>query len=54
MLVCEYYFGWPMAVSPDAILTAVAFSMGAGIVFGYYPALHASALDPIDALRTEA
>ncbi len=54
MLVCEYYFGWPMAVSPDAILTAVAFSMGAGIVFGYYPALRASALDPIEALRTEA
>ncbi len=53
MVVCERYFGWPMALSVDAILAAVAFSMGAGLVFGYYPALHASGLDPIEALRTE-
>ncbi|HXA57106.1 MAG TPA: ABC transporter permease [Candidatus Acidoferrum sp.] len=44
---------WPTAISFLAIFVAAAFSAGIGIVFGYYPARKASALDPIEALRYE-
>ena len=46
-------WGWPVQVSTDAAFIAVAAAAGAALVFGYYPAHQASALDPIDALRTE-
>jgi putative ABC transport system permease protein len=45
--------GWPMQVSTKAVFIAVGFAAGIGIIFGYYPARRASALDPIDALRAE-
>ena len=45
--------GTPTAISAPAILIAVVFSMGIGIVFGLLPAVKASKLQPVEALRAE-
>ncbi len=43
----------PMTISIPALSTALAVSMGIGVVFGFLPARRAAALDPIEALRSE-
>ena len=45
--------GWPLVVEPMAVGLAVAVSGGCGLVFGLYPALRASGIAPLEALRTE-
>ena len=44
---------WPAVVSTQWILISVSFSAMIGILFGLYPAVKASSLSPIEALRTE-
>jgi putative ABC transport system permease protein len=45
--------GWPILISPWAIILACGFAGFVGISFGLYPAHRAARLDPIVALRFE-
>jgi putative ABC transport system permease protein len=45
--------GWPVLISPWAIMLACGFAGFVGISFGLYPAQKAARLDPIAALRFE-
>ena len=44
---------WPAAVSMQWIIVSVTFSAVIGISFGLYPAIKASSLSPIEALRKD-
>ena len=43
--------GIPPVIEPTTVLLAAGLSIGIGIVFGTYPAVRASRMDPVQALR---
>lgn len=46
-------YNFPFIISWGGVALAVGFSVGIGVLFGYYPARRAAQLDPIEALRWE-
>ncbi|MGZ9082307.1 MAG: ABC transporter permease [Rhodoplanes sp.] len=51
--IISHFARWPFIVSVGSIILALGVSVGIGVLFGYYPALRAARLNPIDALRSE-
>ncbi len=49
----SYFINWPTLISMSSIYISFLVCFVTGVFFGYYPALKASKLDPIEALRFE-
>ncbi|SDJ82997.1 ABC transporter permease [Flavobacterium noncentrifugens] len=49
----SYFMNWPTLISMSSVYVSFLVCFITGVFFGYYPALKASRLDPIQALRYE-
>ena len=47
------FAGFPTLISTESVMLAFSVSAVIGVVFGFFPALKAANLDPIEALRYE-
>jgi putative ABC transport system permease protein len=48
-----YYPSFPISTSLWSVMMAFLFSLSVGVFFGVYPAIKASSVDPVEALRYE-
>ncbi len=51
--VIAYFSGWPFSLYLEPPMIGFGVSVATGIFFGFYPALRASKLDPIETLRSD-
>lgn len=52
-LLMTAILGWTTYISVGSVILSFSFSVAIGVIFGIWPAKKASALNPIDALRSE-
>jgi putative ABC transport system permease protein len=53
LLMKHLGYDWDFVISITSVLLAIGVSVLTGVIFGIYPSLKASRLDPIEALRYE-